>query len=427
MNGLANRTYVLLNHLVLLPPPGTPRTLAVATFANTFGNGAYLAVSVLFLTRSVGLSPAEMAVGLSVGAVAGMLLTAPLGYVADTYGPKRTQIVALLALAVAFFGLLLVNGLWSFTALACVIAVGEATVKSANGAMIATAVAPDKRLRLRAYLRSVNNAGIGAGTLVGGIPLLLDTRGAYVAVLIGDAITSIVAALVLMRAKRVETPPAPVAGPRLVALRDRPFLVFAAVDGLLASVYNDLLSIALPLWLVARTHAPIWLVSAALAVNTAGCVLLQVWATRGGDGPANGARLGRRGAIVVGAACMLFAVSAGQSAWLAGVVVLAAAAVHVLGELWLSTGTWSVVFGLAPDWAQGQYQGAYFTGRQIGDMVAPPLLAACVIGVGILGWAALAVLFVVAGLTYPAIVQWGLRTRPVVSGDTRDLVAANQA
>ena len=92
-----------------------------------------------------------------------------------------------------------------------------------------------------------------------------------------------------------------------------------------------------------------------------------------------------------------------------------------------TTGTWSVVFGLAPDWAQGQYQGAYFTGRQIGDMVAPPLLAACVIGVGVLGWAALAVLFVVAGLTYPAIVQWGLRTRPMVSGETRDLAAANQA
>jgi len=397
---------------VRLPPPGTPRTLALATFANTVGNGAYLTVSVLFLTRSIGLSPAQMAIGLSIGALAGMVMSTPLGYVADVCGPKRTQIVALLALAGAFVGLLFVRGLWSFAALAAVIAVCEATVKSANGAMIAGAVPPDQRLRLRAYIRSVNNAGVGLGTLIGAVPLLLDSHAAYAAVLIGDSVSSVLAAAVLARATSVAPRRAPSAGPRLVALRDRAFLVFALVDGLLASTYNDLLGIALPLWLVARTQAPLWLVSASLTVNTAGCVLLQVRAARGGDGPANGARLGRRGAVLVGAACVLFSLTAGHSAWVAGAIVLAAAVVHVLGELWLSTGTWSVVFGLAPDWAQGQYQGAYFTGRQIGDMVAPPLLAACVIGGGVLGWIALAAAFVSAGLCYPAIVRWGLRTRP---------------
>ena len=40
----------------LLPARGTPRILMVATLVNTFGNGAYLTTSVLFLTRSVGLS-----------------------------------------------------------------------------------------------------------------------------------------------------------------------------------------------------------------------------------------------------------------------------------------------------------------------------------------------------------------------------------
>jgi hypothetical protein len=196
-----------------------------------------------------------------------------------------------------------------------------------------------------------------------------------------------------------------------VALRDRAFLVYALVDGLLASTYNDLLGVALPLWLAARTDAPLWLVSAALAVNTAGCVLLQVRAARGGDGPASGARLGRRGAMLVGFACVLFGLAGDRRVWLVGAMVLAAALAHVLGELLLSTGTWSVVFGLAPDWAQGQYQGAYFTGRQLGDMVAPPLLTGAVVSVGMLGWIGLGALFAVAGLAYPAMVRWGLRTR----------------
>jgi MFS family permease len=401
----------LLNEPVLTLSRGNPRILAFATFVNTFGNGTYLTISVLFLTRTVGLSPAQMAFGLGLGAAAGMLLTAPLGYAADRYGPKRMQIGALVTLAAAYAGLLLVGGLWSFVPLACVIAVCEALVKGANGALVAGSVPTDERLRVRAYLRSVNNAGIGLGTLAGTLPLLVNTRAAYAAVLLANAASFLVAAAILARATPVAPQSTPPGMPRLVALRDRAFMAFALIDGLLASVYNDLLGLALPLWLVARTHAPLWLISAALVVNTLGCVLLQVRASHGVDGPAAGARIGRRGAMVVGVACVLFGVTAGLPSWAVGILVIAAAAVHVLGELWMSTATWAVVFGLAPDWGQGQYQGTYFTGRQIGDMVAPPLLTACVIGLGVPGWLVVGALFAAGGIAYPAIVRWGITTR----------------
>ncbi|MEU3454977.1 hypothetical protein ABZ671_15455 [Micromonospora sp. NPDC006766] len=44
----------------MLPPPGNARILIFTHFVNTFGNGAYLTTSALFLTRSVGLSPAHV-------------------------------------------------------------------------------------------------------------------------------------------------------------------------------------------------------------------------------------------------------------------------------------------------------------------------------------------------------------------------------
>jgi hypothetical protein len=87
--------------------------------------------------------------------------------------------------------------------------------------------------------------------------------------------------------------------------------------------------------------------------------------------------------------------------------------VHVLGELYLSTATWAVVFGLAPDWAQGQYQGTYLTGRQIGNMITPPLLTALVVAGGGPGWLGVGAVFAVAALAYPALVRWGMRTRAV--------------
>ena len=119
----------------------------------------------------------------------------------------------------------------------------------------------------------------------------------------------------------------------------------------------------------------------------------------------------RRGALVVAASCVLFGLAAGRSARMAGALVLLAAAVHVLGELWLSSATFAVAFDLAPEWAQGQYQGLLQTGRQIGNMLAPPLLTALVITLGEPGWLALAAVFAAAGLTYPAVVGWALRNR----------------
>src|SRR5438128_405251 len=108
-----------------------------ATLVNTFGNGAYLTTSTLFLTRSVGLGPGELAAGLSAAALAGMVLSTPMGYAVDRLGARRLQLAALLAQAACFAGLTQARGVWSFAAIACVIAVGEATVKAANGALIA--------------------------------------------------------------------------------------------------------------------------------------------------------------------------------------------------------------------------------------------------------------------------------------------------
>src|SRR5215475_11705372 len=117
----------------------------VATFVNTFGNGAYLTTSALFLTRSVGLAPAQVAAGLSIAACAGMVLTTPMGYIVDRRGPKQVQIASLLTLALAFLAMTRVGGLWSFAIIASIVAVGDATVKAANGAMIAGAVPPEER------------------------------------------------------------------------------------------------------------------------------------------------------------------------------------------------------------------------------------------------------------------------------------------
>ncbi|MEU4422470.1 MFS transporter [Actinoplanes sp. NPDC024001] len=395
----------------MLPAPGTPRVLALATLVNTVGNGAYLACGALFLTRSAGLTPAELALALSVSAGAGVLLTTPLGYVIDRAGPRTSQITALLALAVTCAAVAFVRDLATFVPLACLIAVGDAVVKAANGAMTASAVPPAERIRTRAFLRSTNNAGIALGTLVAGAALLADTRAAYLAVLFGNSVTCLAAALIITRAAPARSTRAPIGGPRMVALRDRPFLAFAALDGLVAALFNYMLTLALPLWLVARTDAPAALVSVVLLVNTVGCITLQVRATRGMQTLADAPPAIFRAALLVAASCVLFASTDAAPTWLVVVLALTAAAVHVLGELRLAGASFVVVFDLAREWAHGQYQAVYQTGRQIGNMIAPPLLTALVIGWGVPGWLGLAGIFAAAGLIAPRIIRSAMTTR----------------
>ncbi|WP_432979848.1 MFS transporter [Dactylosporangium sp. CA-233914] len=390
----------------------TPRILMFATLVNTIGNGAYLTTSALFLTRSVGLSTGQVAAGLSAAAFAGMVLSTPMGYVVDRLGAKRVQLAALLGNALCFAGLTRVHGVWAYAMIACLIAVGDATVKAANGALIAAAVPAGERVRTRAFLRSTSNAGIAIGTLAGGVPLALDSRAGYVAVLLGNAASFLIAFAVIMCIRDAAPVAAPAGGPRMVALRDRPFMAFALVDGLTAALYNEITSLALPLWLVTYTHAPVTLVSVALLINTVGCVTLQVWAARGTETAAAAIPVARRGALVVAAACVLFGLTAHRTSWLVVALVVAASVVHVLGELWLSSATGAVVFDLAPEWAQGQYQAAQQTGRQIGNLAAPPILTGLVIGLGAAGWLGVAAIFAAAGWLVPAIVRHRLTAAP---------------
>jgi len=68
----------------MLPPAGAPRDLAMAQLANSVGDGAFVVTSALFFTRVVGLSTAEVGLGLTIAWLVGFLTgvrwaTSPIG------------------------------------------------------------------------------------------------------------------------------------------------------------------------------------------------------------------------------------------------------------------------------------------------------------------------------------------------------------
>jgi dipeptide/tripeptide permease len=88
---------------------------------------------------------------------------------------------------------------------------------------------------------------------------------------------------------------------------------------------------------------------------------------------------------------------------------------HVLGEVRQAAGSWGIAFGLAPDHAQGQYQGAYSMGIDLGRMLAPIALTWLALRYGVVGWLVMAVVFGAVGLAMPAVVAWAGDRRPEVA------------
>ena len=408
----------------LLPEPGPQRTLTLVSLVNTTGNGMFLTVGALYFTQVIGLSAGQVGLGLTIAAVVGLGVSTPMGHIADVRGPRGVYLGLTTALGVATLGYLVVGSFAGFLAVATLVTVLDRASGAARGAMVAAVAVGDQRVRLRAYLRAVVNVGISLGGVAGGIALAIGTPAAYRAMIGLDSLTFLLAAFLSRPLPHIPPVPHTGDGPRLLALRDKPFLVVTGLNAVMALHYG-LMDVALPLWIVGRTSAPTWVVGVLVLANTLTVVLFQVRVSRGIGTVREGARATTRSGFVLALACVVFAVSGYGGPWIAVGLLVLGALVQVAGELLQAAGSWAIGFGLAPDDAQGQYQGLYGTGFSLSAMLAPAFLVALVVTLGWPGWLILGVVFVVTGLLVPPAAAWALRVPPVL-GSARSATLAGE-
>jgi MFS family permease len=168
-----------------------------------------------------------------------------------------------------------------------------------------------------------------------------------------------------------------------------------------------------PLWVLGHTHAPRWIVPAAQVINTLMVVVLQVRVGGRVKSIVQGGTALRRAGVIFLLSCSAIGLAAGLPGWAALLLLVGAVVVHTFGELWFAAGSYALDFGLAPEHAQGQYQGLAGMGITLGATAAPVLMIGLVLSLGRAGWIGLGALFVLLGLAGPAVARWGERTRPV--------------
>lgn len=398
----------------LVPPPGPVRVLAVSGLARTIGFGTMVSIAVLYFTRAVDIPAEQVGLGMTVAAACGMVSSVLAGHAADRFGARDTAILLVMVQGVAVSCYGLAGGFVPFVIAVSVVISCHSSAEAARGALVAGVVAPDKRVTTRALLHSVTNVGISLGAVAGGVALHVDSRAVYVGMLIGCGVLFAGSGLVYLRLPAVDRVPRPAGRSRWEVLRDRPFVLFVALNALLV-MHDGLATVVLPLWIAERTDAPVTVYAAILLLNTVMVVLFQVRASRNSSDVAGGVRAMRTSGMLLAGCCVLYAFAADQPAWLAVVVLLAGGAVHVFGELLHSAGSWALAFDLAPEHAHGQYQGVFNMSIQLGGVLTPVVGTALVMGAGWPGWVVLAAVLLGAGLAAPVVAGWAAREpRPVV-------------
>jgi hypothetical protein len=400
----------------LLSPSGPQRALILTNFVNRVGNGMFNTASALYFTLVVHLHAAEVGVGLTIAGVVGLLAGIPAGDLADRHGPRLIRFVALTAQTATMIGYLFVHSFLPFVLLATLAQLSLSASSAATGPVIVRA-GGDQPGPFRAKVRSYGNLGVLVGTLGAGIAVAIGTRSAYSALVVGNAVSYVCCMLLLFRVPNYPPLPRPAHHRRLLVLSDRPFLVFTALSGAMGLQY-PVLSLLLPLWIAQHTDAPHWTVAGVAALSAGVCVLLQVRLGAGIETPRQGGRALRYAGLLFLLSCPLLAVTADVPGWVAIIVIFVAVVLHSLAEIWESSASFALGFGLAPGHAQGQYQGVLGMGFDVGQAVAPVILTTVVLGLGQAGWVLLGVFFLGLGLAGPPLAAWAERTRPAVFGTT---------
>jgi MFS family permease len=381
----------------LLPQTGAQRAISVATFVNTFGSGVFMTISALYFIRIVGLPTSQYVVGLFCGSMLGLATSLGAGWVADRLGAREAQIVVKLSGAVATVYCLFVTDFWQFLVAASLIGMSTGAHNPCQGPLIRAFGGADP-IRFRAYQRALTNLAVALGALAGGVAIEAGDRTAYQVLLGARAVAYVACALMLLRVPHLAPARRPELAGRWQALRDRGYLAATASNAAM-SVHFAVPTVLLPLWIVDDTHAPRWLVSGALILNTAVVVCLQVRASKGVvDVPSAGQRMLWAGAAVAGG-LVLVSLSAGPAPAPAAVLLLAGVGIYSVGELWHAAAAMEYQFGLAPAHAQGQYSGVFGLGQGLAQAVAPAVVGAglgfgrpgvIVLGLAFLGVGALA-------------------------------------
>jgi MFS family permease len=391
----------------ILPPTKLERDLALQCVLSAFATGSFLTGTAVFFTQIVGLTGAQVGLGMSVAGVVTLLLSLPLGRLSDHVGAKPLWAVGALVEALLYFAWPLAGGMPSFILLLALLSAVSAAGNTGRNVYRIAVFPRDVRVRALAYMRAARNVGYTLGALAGGIALAIGSREAIIAVPILTGVLLLLNAAMVASLPAIERPTSAAAhheetGPAPPAWRNGGFVLLSVCNAVLTS-NQVLLNVVVPLWLVERTDAPHTLLAWLFGTNTVMAVALQVRASRGSETVPGALRAVRLCGWSFVLSCLVISATHETVGWVSIVLIWLGHVTITGAELWQSASDWGFQSELSDHRRLGDYQGVWSVGYQVGPIIFPGLYTFLALTWGAPGWAVIAALAVVAAVVaHPA-------------------------
>jgi MFS family permease len=391
-------------------PTSLVRRLSSQSVLSAFGDGVFLTGSAVFFTQIVGLSAAQVGLGLTIAGVVTFAFAVPLGKLSDRLGAKRVWAASSLLEALLYLAWLVVGSLPAFVAMLVLLELASTASRAARNAYRFDVFPREERVSTNAYFRAARNVGYTLGALMAGIALATNSDSVIRLVPVATAVLLLLNATLVHRLPAT-APNAESESPleaaahgkgRGSALRNRGFLLMSIFDGVLAT-HQVLLNVVIPLWLVEETDAPRVLLAWLFGTNTVMAVFLQVAAARGVVTVADSLKAQRRGAMFFVLSCGIVLITHDTVGWVTIVLVWVGHVTVTGAELFNSAGDWGLQAELSDPARRGEYQGVSQLGFTIGSVWAPAAYTFLAMSWGTPGWLVIAAIVVTAAiLIHPA-------------------------
>lgn len=356
--------------------------------------------SAVFFTQIVGLTAAQVGLGLSFAGIAAFLAALPMGRLVDRFGPKKMWAASAMGQAAMFSVWPFITGFQGYVGMAVGMEVIGALGGAAYGAYTIDVLPADERVRSRAYMYSALNVGFTLGSMVGGIALAFHSNTVLHGLPWFTALAFLVNGVAVGRlpnaahdersaADRQVQIPGP--GP----LRNPGWLLTEFFSGVFWT-NQVLLNVVIPLWLVQKTDAPRVLLAFLFGTNTVMCIFLPMVTSRGVKDVPTALRAIRISSTFFVVSCLITLATHDTVGWMTIALVWLGHVTVTGAELYLSAASWSFEAELMDPRQRGAYQGASELSGTLGKVWAPAVYTFLAMNWGATGWLLIAAIVVVA-------------------------------
>jgi MFS family permease len=370
------------------------RLLLSTVAVNALGTGLVLPFAVVYLHDVRHIPLGTVGTVIAVPAMVALLLLGPVGSIIDRFGPRRVQLVALVAQALGSGLLAGVHTAPQAAAAFAFMGVGQAAFWPASQSLVAAVIPSAIRQRYFGVNFTLLNAGIGLGGLSAGLLVTTEHPWTFSGIYLADSASFLAPIVVLALPLRhvgnavqhapphgTAQPDVPGAAPAssrqdarggyLAVLQDSVFRNVLVVTFCSAFVGYAQMEAGWTAYARVIADASTRVIGFSFAANTGVIVLLQLFVLQRIEGRRRTRALMLMSAIWAAAWTLMGASGFVPGTLVASVLLVASLGVFGLGETLLSPVGAAMINDLAPDHLRGRYNATNSAVFQVAAVVGP--------------------------------------------------------